>query len=163
NAAKVVSALAELAAKRKDYDSAYLAAQVAAGLLGQTGEGEKEILSKLTPYAKKREVAQSPLSDRLWQTCLFHPSVRSPLGEICHTHPVCLRVGGKYLTGLDQKEAYYLLGRTMALLRPELALTQRLAPERLEAVIQATITLSVEKYRVTVHPNAIDAERRLLE
>jgi hypothetical protein len=83
--------------------------------------------------------------------------------EICHTHPVCLKVGGKYLTGLEQKEAYYVLGRAMALLRPELALTQRLSAERLEAVLQAAISFSAPSFRFTVHPNAIEAERRLLD
>ena len=79
---KVASALAELAAQRKDYDSAWLAAQVASGLIGEVGQGEKEILTKLSPYAKKREVAQRQLTDRLWQQHLFHPKVRGPLGEL---------------------------------------------------------------------------------
>ena len=46
------------------------------------GPGEKEILAKLTPYAKKREVAQRPLSDRQWQDHLFHPKSRGPLAEL---------------------------------------------------------------------------------
>ncbi len=247
NPGKVVSALAELAAKRKDYDSAYLAAQVAAGLIGESGEGEREILTKLTPYAKKKEVAQRALTDRLWSTHLFHPKVRGPIGElmailyeqagalygvplthyqinpkrhridvasaqeyqihhyryvarllgmetvelfspflvatrermakrssepapepmlgveICHTQPVCLKVGGKFFSEAGQKEVYYLLGRTMALLRPELALSQRLSAERLEAVLQAAISLSVQNFRFTADPTARANERRALE
>ncbi len=247
NPGKVVSALAELAAKRKDYDSAYLAAQVAAGLIGESGPGEREILTKLTPYAKKKEVAQRALTDRLWQTHLFHPKVRGPIGElmailyeqagalygvplthyqinpkrhrievgsaqeyqihhyryvarllgmetvelfspfliatrermakrsnepapepmlgveICHTQPVCLKVGGKFFSEAGQKEVYYLLGRTMALLRPELALSQRVSAERLEAVFQAAISLSVPNFRFTADPTARMNERRALE
>lgn len=244
---KAASALAELAARRKDYDSAWLAAQVVSGLIGEPGAGEKEILAKLTPYAKKREVAQRHLTDRLWTEHVFHPKVRGPLSElmailfeqaaalykedfarygvnpkrhqidvanapeyqihhyryvsrlfgmeqvalfspflvatrermakrstdvapdpmiaveICHTDPVSLKVGGKFFSETGQKEVYYLLGRTMALLRPELALTQRLSAERLEAVLQAAISLSVDRFRFTADLRAIDTERKLLE
>lgn len=244
---KAASALAELAARRKDYDSAWLAAQVVSGLIGDPGVGEKEILAKLTPYAKKREVAQRTLTDRLWTEHLFHPKVRGPLSElmailfeqagalykeeftryginpkrhiidvanapeyqvhhyryvsrllgmeqvavfspflvvtrermakktsepapdpmvgveILHTDPVALRFGGKFFSETGQKEAYYLLGRTMALLRPELALTQRLSAERLEAVLQAAISLSVDRFRFTADLRAIDTERKRLE
>jgi tetratricopeptide (TPR) repeat protein len=245
--AKVVSALAELAARRKDYDSAYLAAQVVEGLLGKAGPGEREILTKLGPYARKKEMAQQPLTDRLWKTHLFHPKVRGPVGElmaivyqqvghlyavalsqyqvnpkkhridvpsaqeyqlhhyryvarllgmeavelyspflvatrerlrkrsgdpvpeplgaieICHTHPVCLKVGGKFFSERSQKEIYYLIGRTLALLRPELALAHWLSPARLEAILQAALSLSGESFRITADPRAIEAERSLLQ
>ncbi|MFZ5444170.1 MAG: tetratricopeptide repeat protein [Myxococcota bacterium] len=247
NPGRVAGALAELAAKRKDYDSAWLAAQVSSGLIGEPGAGEKEILTKLGPYAKKREVAQRQLTDRLWTEHLFHPKVRGPLAdllailfeqagtlykedftrygivpkkhfidvataqeyqihhyryvsrllgmdqvavfspflittrermakrttepapdpmigvEICHTDPVALRFGGKFFSETGQREVYYLLGRTMTLLRPELALTQRLSGERLEAVLQAAISLSVDRFRFTADLRAIDTERKLLE
>jgi hypothetical protein len=243
----VASALAELAAKRKDYDSAWLAAQVMSGLIGEVGEGEKEILAKLTPYAKKREVAQRPLTDRLWSEHLFHPKIRGPLSELfgilfeqahglykedtakyginpkrhlldvanapefqmhqyryvakilgleqvpvyspflvvkreqltgrtnepapdpmmgvelCHTDPVAIRLGGKFFQETGSKELQYLVGRTLALLRPELALTQRLSAGRLEAVLQAAISLSVDRFRFTADHSAIDAERKQLE
>ncbi|MBL8933564.1 MAG: tetratricopeptide repeat protein, partial [Archangium sp.] len=244
---KVASALAELAARRKDYDSAWLAAQVVSGLIGELGAGEREILTKLTPYAKKRETAQRALTDRLWQQHLFHPRVRGPLSElmailfeqagglykedftrygivpkrhlidvtqgaefhlshyryvsrllgmeqiamyspflvstrdriakkttepapdpmvsaeVIHTDPIGVRVGGKFFGEAGQREAYYLLGRTMALLRPELVLTARLSAERLEAVMQAAISLSVDRFRFTADLRAIDTERKLLE
>jgi tetratricopeptide (TPR) repeat protein len=244
---KVVSALAELAARRKDYDSAYLAAQVAQSLLGEATSGEREILTKLGPYARKKEVAQHPLTDRLWKTHLFHPKVRGAVGdlmaiiyqqvghlyavalnqyqinpkkhridvpsaqeyqlhhyryvarllgmeavelyspflvatrerhkkrsadpvpeplvgiEICHTHPVCLKVGGKFFSESNQKEIYYLIGRTLALLRPELALAHWLSPARLEAILQAVLSLSGEKFRMTVDPRAFEAERSQLQ
>ncbi|MBL8914210.1 MAG: hypothetical protein JNM17_26130, partial [Archangium sp.] len=240
-------ALAELAAKRKDYDSAWLAAQVSSGLIGDPGVGEKEILTKLTPYAKKREVAQRQLTDRLWTEHLFHPKVRGPLAdllailfeqagtlykedftrygvvpkkhyidvagaqeyqihhyryvsrilgmdqvgvfspflvttrermakrttepapdpmigiEICHTDPVALKFGGKFFSETGQREVYYLLGRTMTFLRPELALTQRLSAERLESVLQAAISLSVDRFRFTADLRLIDTERKRLE
>jgi tetratricopeptide (TPR) repeat protein len=244
---KIVSALAELSAKKKDYDSAYLAAQVAHGFLGEAKDGEKEILAKLGPYAKKREQAQKSLNDRLWQTHLFHPKVRGPLGELMailyeqvghlyavphaqyqvnpkkhridvasaqefqlhhyryvakllamegfelyspflavtrermakrsnepapdpqlnvdllHTHPISIRVGGRFFAESGEKEIQYVLGRAMALMRPELALSQRLAPERLEVVLQAAISLSVAQYRFTADPRAIEAERKILD
>lgn len=247
NPGKVASALAELAARRKDYDSAWLAAQVVSGLIGEVGPSEKEILAKLTPYAKKKEVAQRSLTDRLWQSHLFHPKVRGPVAELMailfeqaghlfkeefaryqvnpkrhqidvntaqeyqvshyryvarllgmeqvalyspflvvtrerlakktsepapdpnvgvellHTHPMSLKVGGRFFSETGQKEVYYLLGRAMALLRPELALSQRLSAERLEAVFQAAISLSVDRFRFSADPRALDAERKLLE
>ena len=247
NPGKIASALAELAARKKDYDSAWLAAQVVAGLIGEAGPGEKEILAKLTPYAKKKEVAQRALTDRLWHSHLFHPRVRGPLSElmailfeqaghlykedlaryhvnprahqidiagaqeyqlhhfryvsrllgmenvavyspflavtrlrmqkktaeiapepslgieICHTHPPCLKLGGKFFSETGQKETYYALGRSMALLRPELALSQRLSAERLEAVVQAAISMGVERFRFTADMQALTTERRALE
>ena len=244
---KVVSAFAALAAKQKDYDAAYLAAQVVSSLIGQPGAGEREILTKLAPYAKKREATQKTLTDRQWHDLVFHPKTRGPLGEllallftqaghlysvsfaqvqvnpkkhrieassapeyqihhyrtvakllgmqsvevyspylastrekgtrrnaepapepmvgveICHTHPVCLKFGGRFFGEPGQKEVYAMLGKTMAFLRPELALTQRLAPDRLRAVIQAAISLTGLSFRYTVNPQLLEAERQALE
>jgi hypothetical protein len=221
NPGKIASALAELSARKKDYDSAWLAAQVVSGLIGEPGPGEKEILAKLAPYAKKKEVAQRALTDRLWHSHLFHPKVRGALAElfsilteqaghlyredfsryqinpkrdqievasaqeyqlhhfryvarllgmdnaavyspflavtrlrqakktaepapeptvgveICNTHPPCLKLGGKFFSETGQKETYYVLGRAMAMMRPELALSQRLSSARLEAVLSS--------------------------
>ena len=247
NPGKIGSALAELFAKKKDYDGAYLAALAVQATGTPLGEGEQEILSKLSGYAKRKEVAQKALTDRLWTSHLLHPKTRGPLGELlailfeqaghlyavphsqyqlnpkkhridvasaqeyqihhyryvarllglesvelfspflvatrerlakrsgepapdtlvgvelCHTHPACLKVGGKYFGEPGQKEVYYLLGRTLAMLRPELALTQRLAPARLEAVIQAAVSLVIHSFRPTVRPEALEGERKLLE
>jgi len=247
NPRKVASALAELAAKRKDYDGAWMAAQVVSGLLGDPGPAEKEILTKLGPYAKKREVAQRGLSDRLWTSHLFHPKVRTPLAElfgllfqhaghlsavplsqlginpkrhridvgtaqeyqihhyrhvakllgleavelyspflvatrdkmakrtsepapeplvgieICHTHPVSLKVGGRFFGEPGQKDTYALLGRTLAGLRPEFVLAQRLLPEQLEAMFQAALALAGFSWRWTAPPAVIEAERQKLE
>jgi tetratricopeptide (TPR) repeat protein len=244
---RILSALAEQYAKARDYDAAYLAAQAVAGLVGEAGPGEKEILTKLSPYAKKKEVAQSALTDRLWQMHLLHPTARGPLAqifgllfaqaghayavalshyqvqpkkhrvdiagapeyqihhyryvarllgfealelyspfliatrermakrsrepapepqlgaEVCFTHPVCLKVGGKFFAESGQKEVYYLLGRTLTLARPELILTQSMAPERLEGVLAAAVALSGGQMRTGVPPQQLEDERRLLE
>ncbi|HEX9507419.1 MAG TPA: tetratricopeptide repeat protein, partial [Myxococcales bacterium] len=85
NPGRVCSAFAELAARKKDYDSAYLAAQVVRDLIGEPGENEKEILGKLAPYAKQKEVAQRGLTDPLWHRHLFHPKVRGPLSDLMGT------------------------------------------------------------------------------
>jgi tetratricopeptide (TPR) repeat protein len=244
---KACGQLVRLLALRKDYDGAWLAAQAVAGLVGEPGDDEKEILTKLGPYAKKKEVAQRALTDRLWQTNIFHPKVRTPLSELMgilfeqvghlfavpfqqyqivpkkhridvgsaqeyhvhhyryvarlfgmeamelyspflvatrerlsrrtnepapepminvellQTHPACVRVGGKFFGEQGQKEVYYLLGRTLALARPELALGQRLAPDRLEALLQAALALVVGQIRPTVDPRLFEETRRLLE
>ena len=244
---KVVSQLVRLSAVRKDYDGAWMAAQAAAGLLGEAGDDEKEILTKLGPYAKRKEVAQRPLSDQMWLTHLLHPKLRGPLTElmgllfvqvghlyavphqnyqivpkkhrvdlasaqeyhvqhyryvarlfgmdavelysphlvvrrenmakrsnepapdplvnveVLQTHPACVRAGGRFFAEQGQREAYYLLGRTLALVRPELAMSQRLVPERLEAVVQAALSLVVPNLRFSVDPRLVDAERRVME
>jgi hypothetical protein len=51
----------------------------------------------------------------------------------------------------------------MAMMRPELALSSRLGPERLEAVFQAALTLVAPTYRITAHPAAVDTERKALD
>ncbi|MDY7229820.1 tetratricopeptide repeat protein [Hyalangium rubrum] len=244
---KLVGQLVRLFAVRKDYDGAWLSAQSVAGLIGSPGDDEKEILTKLGPYAKRKEVAQRPLTDRLWHSHLFHPKVRGPLSELMgilfeqvghlyavpfqqyqivpkkhridagsaqeyhvhhyryvarlfgmeavelyspflmatrerlsrrtnepapepminaellQTHPACVRVGGKFFAEQGQKEVYYLLGRTLALARPELAFSQRLAPDRLEALLQAALSLVVGQIRPTADPRHFDEARRTLE
>jgi hypothetical protein len=50
----------------------------------------------------------------------------------------------------------------MAFLRPELAFTQRVAPDRLAAIVQAAMSLTVPKFRVTVDPRAIEVERKII-
>lgn len=80
--AGVVPALMELFARRKEYDSAYLAAKLSEGFFGQAGAAEDEILRKLSPLAQRREVVRSALSESLWHGVLIHPSLRGPLGEM---------------------------------------------------------------------------------
>ncbi|HUM11208.1 MAG TPA: tetratricopeptide repeat protein [Myxococcaceae bacterium] len=247
NPKKVASQLAELAARRKDYDGAWLAAQVVSGLLGDPGPAEKEIISKLGPYAKKRETPRATLNDRLWAQHLLHPKVRTPFAElmgllfqgagqlwavplaqaqlipkkhridvataqeyqihhyravarllgleavelfspflvatrdklakrsmepapdpllgveIIHSQPVCLKVGGKFFGDPQAKDTHAQLGRTLALLRPELVFASRFAPERLAAVFQGAVLLAGFQMRWTAPAPAIEAERGALE
>lgn len=244
---RVCGQLVRLGALRKDYDLAWLAAQAASGLLGEEGEDEKEILVKLGPHAKKKEVAQRPVDDQLWHSHLFHPKARGPLAELMgllftkaghlyaapftqyqlvprkhridvasaqeyhvhhyryvarllgmeavelyspflvatrermakrsnepapepqvnvellQTHPASVRVGGKYFAEQGQKEVYYLLGRTLALARPELAFTQYVPAERLDAILQAALNLVVGNVRIAESLHGVEPERRALE
>ncbi len=82
NPAAVCVGFAELEAKRKRYDSAYLAALAATGLLDTSGPGELEILAKLTIFARRTEVSPAHLTDRLWKSHLLHPCTRGPLAEL---------------------------------------------------------------------------------
>ncbi|GEM_PF-356539 len=77
----VVQAIAQLSAKARDYDSAYVAAQVAQYILGEVGPDEREILTKLSPYAQRREQARRPVSDPLWMR-IYHPRLAGPMGQI---------------------------------------------------------------------------------
>ncbi len=79
--ARAARALARLFATTKDYDGAYVAAQVAAHFFNEQGAEEREILTKLSPYARKSEQAQRPLTDALWSS-LLHPKVSGPMGAI---------------------------------------------------------------------------------
>ncbi len=246
NPKKVASQLAEVAARRKDYDCAWMAAQVVSGLLGEAGPAEKEILSKLGPYAKKRETPRGTLNDRLWTSHLMHPKVRTPFAELMgvlfqaagqlsavplaqaqlvpkkhridvstaqeyqihhyravarllgleavelfspflvatrdklakrstepapdplvgveliHAHPVCLKVGGKFFGDPQAKDTHAQLGRTLALLRPELIFGSRFAPNRLEAVYQAAVALAGYETRWTAPMPVIEGEREAL-
>jgi hypothetical protein len=83
--------------------------------------------------------------------------------ELLQTHPASVRVGGKFFAEQGQKEVYYLLGRTLALARPELAFSQRLAPDRLEALLQAALSLVVGQIRPTADPRHFEEARRTLE
>jgi tetratricopeptide (TPR) repeat protein len=82
NPVKVVGALAKLHALRKEYDEAFVAAGVVVHLLGEGGPEEREILTKLTPWAKRREQAQRNMTDRMWTELLYHPKVKGPVGDI---------------------------------------------------------------------------------
>jgi hypothetical protein len=79
---RVLSHLVRLFARTKDYDAAYMAAQVVAHLVGEPGPDEREILTKLAPYAKRREQAQKPMTNQMWTGLVYHPKVRGPMGEI---------------------------------------------------------------------------------
>jgi tetratricopeptide (TPR) repeat protein len=81
NPARGAKALARLFATTKDYDGAYVAAQVSALFFGEQGAEEREILTKLSPYARKTDQAQRGLNEELWRS-LFHAKVRGPMGEI---------------------------------------------------------------------------------
>lgn len=78
---RVVQAIAQLSARARDYDGAYVAAQVAQYLLGEVGPDEREILTKLSPYAQRREQARRPVSEPLWAR-IYHPKLQGPMASI---------------------------------------------------------------------------------
>ncbi|MBI5542804.1 MAG: tetratricopeptide repeat protein, partial [Deltaproteobacteria bacterium] len=79
---KVVNQLVRLSAKIRDYDGAFVAAQVATHLVGEAGADEREILTKLAPYARRREQASKQLTGNLWTSLIYHPKVKGPMGDI---------------------------------------------------------------------------------
>ncbi len=82
---KSVRALTRLHAARKEYDEAYVSAQVAIQLLGEKGQDEEQIIERLKRFA--RESASRPMTDRLWSEALYHERLRGPMAEvlsICH-------------------------------------------------------------------------------
>lgn len=77
---KVARTLVRLYASLKDYDKAYVAAQVVVHLLGERSPDEEQIILRLKRYAK--EQATRPLTDRLWLDSIYHERLRGPMGEI---------------------------------------------------------------------------------
>ena len=220
------------------------------GLLGDPGAAEKEILTKLGPYAKKRETPRATLTDRLWAQHLLHPKVRTPFAELMgllfqragqlsavplaqvrhrpqeatastwparrstkstttgrwrgswasrrwscsrpsssprgtswpsarsepapepapgrgdRPHPAGVPEGRRHASSAtpQAKDTHAQLGRTLALLRPELIFASRLLPERLDAVFQGAVLLCGFQMHWTapVTPS-IEAERQALE
>jgi hypothetical protein len=61
-------------------DAAWLAAQAATIFLGSTGEDEKAMVQKLTPWARKKGLPKKPLTPQHWNV-LYHPNVRGPHRE----------------------------------------------------------------------------------
>lgn len=80
NLAKVAVELATLSVQKKQWDTAWLAAQAATVFLGSKGEDEKAMVQKLTPWARKKSLPQKPLTPQHWNL-LCHPNVRGPLRE----------------------------------------------------------------------------------
>ncbi len=77
---KVVKTLVRLHAALKEYDKAYVAAQVLVHLLGERSPDEEQIIVRLKRYA--RESAQKQLSERHWSEALTHERLKSPLAEL---------------------------------------------------------------------------------
>jgi len=80
NLAKVAVDLTTLSLERKQLDAAWLSAQAATVFLGATGEDEKAVVQKLTPWARKKGLPQTPLTSQHWNV-LYHPHVRGPQRE----------------------------------------------------------------------------------
>ncbi len=77
---KVVKTLVRLHASLKEYDKAYVAAQVVVHLLGERSPDEEQIIVRLKRYTKEQAVR--PLGDRLWADSIYHERLRGPMGEI---------------------------------------------------------------------------------
>ncbi len=77
---KISKTLVRLHATLKDYDKAFVAAQVVVHLLGERSPDEEQIIARLKRYAK--EQASRALSDRMWSELLYHERLRGPMAEI---------------------------------------------------------------------------------
>ncbi len=77
---KVVKTLVRLHASLKEYDKAYVAAQVVVHLLGERSPDEEQIILRLKRYTK--EQATRMLGDRLWMDSIYHERLRGPMAEI---------------------------------------------------------------------------------
>jgi len=82
---------------------------------------------------------------------------------ICQTHPFSLVAGGRFFDEQPAAELDLIVGSTLALMRPELALAQRLPMERLQAVLQAAVGLSSDAVLFEVPEKELRKERKALE
>ena len=244
---EALAAIAESAARAKQLDLAWMAAQVSSGLTGEVGTVTKEILARLSGYARLRENPQFALTEDLWRKTLYHPQLNPYLAEVlailgsecrshftedpakygfnpkkhlidmaraqefqlkpymmaarllgmdsvpvfspflasqreriskrtvavapdptlsidlCHIEPPAVRLGGRFFAMTVAPELLYASARTLSLLRPEFILTQRMAPERLGVLVQAAISLAVDRYRFTAPTELIQTDRVFLE
>ncbi|MFT3843006.1 MAG: hypothetical protein QM723_38815 [Myxococcaceae bacterium] len=78
---KYRSAVAKLATRRNDVDTAILAAR-ASLMMGSTPPAEKALLDKWAAQAPVPPQFRAPLSDQNWKEQLLHPDTRGPLGEL---------------------------------------------------------------------------------
>src|SRR5262249_33145362 len=82
---------------------------------------------------------------------------------ICQTHPFSLMAGGRLFDAQPAAELDLILGSTLALLRAELALAQRLPMDRLQAVLQAAVGLSSNAVLFEIPERELRKERKALE
>ncbi|MHB8874658.1 MAG: hypothetical protein ACYC8T_13295, partial [Myxococcaceae bacterium] len=94
---RVCAALAKLAEKRRDHDSAYLAAEAAAAA-GTAGPYEERLLRELGKFAHAPAQLRSPLSDTHWEKWLLHPTLRGPIGDLMTL--LWEQAGAKYAASL---------------------------------------------------------------
>jgi tetratricopeptide (TPR) repeat protein len=78
---KYRAAVARLAARRNDLDTALLAAR-ASVMLGATPPAEKALLDKWAAQLSGPPQFRAPVSDQSWKEQLLHPDTRGPLGEL---------------------------------------------------------------------------------
>lgn len=74
------TALVKLHGRRRAHDEAFVAAQVAAHLLGSEGPDEAGLLRRLRPFA--RGTASGSLDDTQWKELLFHEQLREPAAAL---------------------------------------------------------------------------------
>ncbi len=81
NPRKAVQNLVALFSRTKNYDAAYVSAQVSAHLIGEAGPDEIVVLSKLQPYVRRIEETGVVFTERMWDL-VYHFKVRKAMAEI---------------------------------------------------------------------------------
>jgi hypothetical protein len=223
---KVVKTLVRLHAALKEYDKAFVAAQVVVNLLGEHSPDEEQIIARLKRYTK--EQATRPLADRLWSESLYHERLRGPMGEILalcgaatggafavdhsklninrkrdkvdvsssmlffanmfkyaaktlgvetlelykvsgltglalgNTFPICMLAGEDMFKDRPKRELWFLAAKTMAFLRPELAMVRLHPADEVEAIVQAAVSLAVPDFAISADAELVAQHQRRL-
>jgi hypothetical protein len=223
---KVVKTLVRLHASLKEYDKAYVAAQVVVQLLGEHSPDEEQIILRLKRYAK--EQATRMLGDRFWMDSIYHPRLRGPMAEILalcqsatggafavdhaklninrkrdkvdvsssmlffanmykyaaktlgaetvdlykvsgltglglgNTFPICLLAGEDMFKDRPKRELWFQIAKSMAFLRPELAMVRLHPADEIEAIVQAAVSLAAPDFAISADPELVAQQQRRL-
>lgn len=92
------------------------------------------------------------------------PAADRTLGlAACQTDPISLVAGGRFFDDPSPAELNMMIGSTLGLMRPELAMAQRVPMDRLAAIVQAAIGLSSGVVVLEVPEKEIRREQKILE
>jgi hypothetical protein len=84
--------------------------------------------------------------------------------ELCATHPLSLKLGGKFFSSRQPpQERACLAAYWMSFLRPELAMARLVPRMRAGVLFQAAISLVSDRYRCNADPKELARERKLLK
>jgi hypothetical protein len=83
--------------------------------------------------------------------------------QILPVQPLGLVAGEELFQERPKKELWFIIGKAMAFLRPELLLARLMPHDQLDAVFQAATSLGTSRFKVTADPHLVQKLKRRLE
>ena len=94
---------------------------------------------------------------------LFRPGEASARLQALPVQPPGLVAGEELFKERPKKELWFIIGKAMAFLRPELTLARLMPHDQLDAVFQAAVSLGTSRFTVTADPHLVERLKRRLE